>query len=130
MEAVNTLPPRYTMMVIGLPGDRREEDLIASMQATIKGIDSYILHDLKDRRERLPNEVPNLMRQQIPDGVDCEITNNQEEAIEKAFSRLQPGQRLVVIADIVDESIEVLERLRGYEGKDIACGVLSAKPSI
>jgi cyanophycin synthetase len=130
MEAVNALPPRYTMMVIGLPGDRREEDLVASMQATIKGIDSYILHDLKERRERLPNEVPNLMRQQIPDGVDCEITNNQEEAIEKALSRLQVGQRLVVIADIVDESIEVLERLRGYEGKDIACGVLSAKPSI
>jgi cyanophycin synthetase len=128
MAAVNAMPPRHTTMIIGLPGDRRDEDLIHSMQATVEGIDSYILHDLQDRRERQPNEVPQLLRQQIPDGVACEIVSSQEEGIKKALSRLEAGQRLIIVADIVDESIEVLERIQGYEGNDIACGVPNQKP--
>ncbi|MDX1995513.1 MAG: cyanophycin synthetase [bacterium] len=129
MEAVDALGRRPTSMVIGLPGDRRDEDLIASIRPTIPQVDSYLLHDLLDRREREPNEVPALLKAQLPPDANCEIVSSQEEGIYRAWGRLQPGDRLIVIADLVDDTIEVLQRLREGGRDDCACAVSTMQES-
>jgi hypothetical protein len=57
--------------------------------------DRYVLHDLKDRRGRSPDEVPRLL-----DAVD---------GIHEGLRDTARGGRLVIIADVVEE---VLAELR------------------
>ncbi|GAB4517210.1 MAG: cyanophycin synthetase [Anaerolineae bacterium] len=123
MEAVDGMTPRQTMLVVGLPGDRRDEDLIASIQATSSAVNTYILHDLHDLRERLPGEVPQLLAGSLPEHVHYELVRDQQEAIERAWCLLHPGERLMIIADVVDEAIAMLKQVRERERDEGACQV-------
>ncbi|MBK8020008.1 MAG: hypothetical protein IPK19_00960 [Chloroflexi bacterium] len=125
MDAVETLGRRHTLMVIGLPGDRQDEDLLATMRATVTRVDSYILHDLQDPRERAQGEVPRLISQAVPPHIPYRFAGDQREAISAALVALKPGDRLIVIADIVDEAIAALEAEKKHYAEDGAC-LLSA----
>ncbi len=102
---------RRTLMVIGLPGDRRDVDLSATFQATLPFVDEYVLHDLKDRRGRAENEVPQLLMRGLPADTPCQIAPSAREGILLAFRRMEAGDRLVVIADEVDEALDVVRAL-------------------
>jgi cyanophycin synthetase len=122
MDVIKNSPARPTTMIMGLPGDRRDADLLATIQATIPIIDSYLLYDLKDRRGREVHEVPELLRQALPQGTESEIVDDETQGILRAWSKLKSGDRLVIVADKVDESIQTLERLQGDKGEDLSCG--------
>lgn len=131
MQACNALSARHTTLVVGLPGDRRDEDLIATIKTTVPYVDRYILHDLQDQRERQPGEVPLLLRQHLPDEAECHFAANQREAVYKAWAHVQPGDGLIVIADLVDETIAVLRNLTSPLAEDAACTLpLSHAPSL
>lgn len=123
MEAVAALDNRYTTMVIGLPGDRRDEDLIATIQTTAGHIDKYILHDLRDRRGREVNAVPCLLSQHLEKDAAYEFAAYQAEAVAQAWGQIQPGDRLIVIADEVDEALEILRIWIDPVEEDSTCGV-------
>jgi len=110
-EAVQALGQRRTVLVLGLPGDRRDDDLHAAVTATRTFADAYILHDLTDRRGRAAYEVPHLLRRSLPEHIPCTYAPNQQAAILQAWASLQPGDRLVVIADIVEETLQTLHAL-------------------
>ncbi|HYE20709.1 MAG TPA: cyanophycin synthetase [Tepidisphaeraceae bacterium] len=120
-EAVQGLGKRRTVMVIGLPGDRRDRDLVATISATVPVVDQYVLHDLGDRRERAVNEVPELLKARLPANVPVEIVADQRAGISHAWRALRPGDRLVVIADVVDEALDALRALQGPADEDAAC---------
>jgi cyanophycin synthetase len=98
-KSIQALGERQTVTVLALPGDRREADLIATAQATVPFTSRYILHDLLDRRERAENEIPELLRQNLPASIPSEIVSDQVAAIHRAWQLLHPGDRLVVIVD-------------------------------
>lgn len=120
-EGVAALGKRHTLMVIGLPGDRRDSDLMATIDATIPFVDEYILHDLLDRRGREENEVPKLMQSRLPPDRPCTIIANQHEATLEAWRRAKAGDRLVIIADVVDDSLSTLSGLADSVAEDAAC---------
>jgi cyanophycin synthetase len=108
-EAVKALGDKRTVMVIGLPGDRRDEDLIATFEATLPFVDQYVIHDLKnDMRGRMPGEIPVMLQQRIPDGKPSEFADDQQDGIQQAWKLLQPGDRMIVIADEVEEAYKFL----------------------
>jgi len=119
-EALPRTEGRRTIMAIGLPGDRRDEDLLATFQATLPFVDEYVLYDLKDRRGRAELEVPQMMKSCLAPGTPYHFAADQREAILGAFQRTRPGDRMVVIADIVDEALEVLEVLAEAD-EDASC---------
>jgi cyanophycin synthetase len=119
-EALPRTEGRRTIMAIGLPGDRRDEDLLATFQATLPFVDEYVLYDLKDRRGRAELEVPQMMRSCLAPGTPYHFAADQREAILRAFQHTRPGDRMVVIADIVDEALEVLEVLAEAD-EDASC---------
>jgi cyanophycin synthetase len=127
-QAVQAIGSRRTVLVIGLPGDRRDEDLAATIRATLGWADHYVLHDALDRREREPNVVPELLRKEIEaDGrASCEIARDDVEAIRAAWLELKPGDRLVIVADVVDHLLQTLKRYAGYETDEAACLVSEA----
>jgi cyanophycin synthetase len=113
---------RRTVMVIGLPGDRRDEDLLATVQASLPVVDEYVLHDLKNRRGRAELEVPQLMRSCLGPDTPHHFTADQHEGIIRGFQLTRPGDRLVIIADEVDAALRVLEALADVEvGEAGAC---------
>jgi len=120
-EAVQALEPRPTTMVLGLPGDRRDEDLGATCAATIPFVDNYILYDLEDRRGREPLEVPHLMQSVIPKDKPCQFNINQPAAIQNAWAHIKPGERLIIIADVVDEALDSLRVVTAAAIADAAC---------
>jgi cyanophycin synthetase len=119
-EALPRTEGRRTLMAIALPGDRRDEDLLATFQATLPFVDEYVLYDLKDRRGRAVLELPQLMKSCLPPGTPFLFAQDQREAILRAFQRTRPGDRMVVIADIVEEALEVLEALSEVD-EDASC---------
>jgi cyanophycin synthetase len=124
-QAIASLGPRRTVMVLGLPGDRRNEDILATFEETRPFVDEYILHDLIDRRERACNEVPEMMRSRLPADVFSEITVNQRDGIENAWKRVHAGDRLIVVADIVDDALDVIRSLANRSEADACPGPLA-----
>jgi cyanophycin synthetase len=121
-EAVEALEPRKTVMVLTLPGDRRDEDLIATTEATIPFVDSYVLYQDADPRGRDQDEIPKLIRSHLPAKVPCKFAADRRQAILKAWRKVQPGDRLIVIYDEnVDEVVEILHTLAKSVTEDAAC---------
>lgn len=121
MDAAKALGSRNTIFVGGFPGDRRDEDLIATIQPTIPMVSHYFLYDLKDLRNRHVREVPNLLRSYLPSEKVCEIIADEQTAIYKAWQAARPGDRLIIIVDLVDESIEILNKLISSSSDDDGC---------
>jgi len=114
-QAVATMSKRRNIMVIGLPGDRRDRELIGTFSAAIEFADAFVLHDLADRRGRKPDEVPLLLKGRLPANVPVEIAVDQKEAVRLAWKNIKPGDRLIVIADEVDDAIAALELVAGSD---------------
>ncbi|MFO0579119.1 MAG: cyanophycin synthetase [Polyangia bacterium] len=132
-QAVGALGPRRTLMVIGLPGDRRDADLVETFSATLSYVDEYTLHDLEDLRGRGELEVPTLLRKHVPEDRPCELRPLQHAAIECAWQKAHPGDRLIVIVDEVDQAVAALEALSDFgpraEGDSACTAVLSNEVS-
>jgi cyanophycin synthetase len=119
-EAVNALGARRTVMALTLPGDRRDEDLIASAEATVPYVDEYIFYDSQDRRGRPALELARLLQRAIPATVPSTVVSDRETAIREAWALLRPGDRLVLIVDEVAGAQDALHRLAGA-ADDASC---------
>lgn len=115
-DAVGVLGNKRTVMVIGLPGDRRDSDIMNSVRATTCFVDAYVLHDHNDLRERQQDEIPSVMQQVILPGTPIHIAGDQLSGIDMAWRQLRVGDRLVIIADEVEKTIEHMRHL-GHPGK-------------
>ncbi|MCE7982352.1 MAG: cyanophycin synthetase [Caldilinea sp. CFX5] len=120
-EAVMALPPKHTVMSLTLPGDRRDEDIIASTTATIPYIDAYVVYDSADRRGRAVNAVAELICRHIPADLPCEVVIGQRVGILRAWQMVQPGDRLLVICDSVPEALAILNDLAQCLEQDSGC---------
>ncbi len=120
-EAVVGLESRKTVLVIALPGDRRDEDIQASIDATIPFADEYVFYELHNKRGRAEREVLTLMHSRVPEGVPCSFAADQPAALLKGWERVQPGDRLVFIIDEVDEVLPLVQALAESVAADAAC---------
>jgi cyanophycin synthetase len=120
-EAVLALGPRRTVMLLGLPGDRRDEDLRATIQASLRCADEYVLYDQTDRRGRAPGAVPELLQAALPNDKPAVCAHSQEAGIREAWARVRAGDRLIVIADEVDEALALVQELAAATLHDSLC---------
>lgn len=122
--AVNALEPRRTVLMITLPGDRRDEDLFATMDTTLQFADAYVIYDTVERRGREKGVIPQLLGTRVPTGLPWVSAANQREGLALAWQQVQPGDRLVIIADIVEDAIGHLQTLAASVAEeDAACGL-------
>ncbi|HEX2172783.1 MAG TPA: cyanophycin synthetase, partial [Dehalococcoidia bacterium] len=120
-EAVRALGPRRTVIALTLPGDRRDEDLLASLAATRSYVDEYVLFDAEDRRGRGVDELPRWLIDQLAGGAPGEIAPDQRSAIDRAWRRVHPGDRLILILDKVDDARDQLRRLAQAVREEAGC---------
>ncbi len=127
-QAVAALGQRKTVLLFTLPGDRRDEDLRATMEATVPFVDEYVLYDTSNRRGRAPNEIPQLLRRYVRPDVPCTCTVHLRDGLHAAWQRVQPGDRLIVIASVVDDALQELQAHLQSVSADAACSTpLSAE---
>jgi cyanophycin synthetase len=120
-EAVAALGDRRTVVLVGLPGDRRDADLRATVQAFLPQAHEFVFYDQTDRRGRAPMEVPTLLTNAVPDGIPSQCVPSQAAGVEQAWQRVRPGERLVLIADEVDEALDLLYELVEADAQQAEC---------
>lgn len=90
-------------IVLAMPGDRRDEDIVEAALIASKGFDSFICKADDDRRGRGPEEVPrmladNLMQQGVPESA-IQIIPSEQDAVEKGLEDCAEGDLLIVLGD-------------------------------
>jgi cyanophycin synthetase len=115
-ELADALRRGRLVCVLGLPGDRRNEDLFAAARVVGEHFDRVIVRDDFDLRGRQPGEAAAIIREGLlAGGVEpAAIVNRpvEAEAIALAMTEALPGDLIVYIADKPDMAAEYVESLR------------------
>jgi cyanophycin synthetase len=96
------------IVVLTMPGDRRDEDILEVAGVAAGHFDHYICRRDDNLRGRSPREVPELLRQGllaagVPD-EQIEIIESEEQANQKALDMALGGDLLLILADQVTRS--------------------------
>src|SRR5205085_720495 len=115
-DLVRQLRDGRLTLIIGLPGDRRDEDIRESVRAVAKTFDNVIVREDFDRRGRAVGEVPALIKDELlAAGVaneNIEVFHDESDAVEHAVKLARAGDLIVYIADKPEKGAAILERLR------------------
>jgi cyanophycin synthetase len=111
--------------IFGLPGDRRDVDIVAAARVVGGTFDRVIIRQDFDLRGRASGDVPRLIREGLLAGGlrETQITTrfDEAEALALATSEAQPGDLIVFIAD----KPEIAARLVDDARRNLAAGVLT-----
>jgi cyanophycin synthetase len=114
-------PGRFTV-IVGLPGDRREEDFCDVAREIAAGRpDRVLVHDLPGYlRGRAEGEVPELLRVAL---LGCGMAADQvvwaageTAALEQALSTARPGDFVLILAHIEGDGVRAALRAHAARG--------------
>jgi cyanophycin synthetase len=92
--------------VLAAPGDRRDEDIRAIAAAAANHFDHYICKADDDRRGRGPDEVPEMLREQLlKSGVDerrVDVVPGEVDAVRAALEMAERGDLVVIFGDNIE----------------------------
>jgi cyanophycin synthetase len=113
MDFVQNLDATRRIGVVTAPGDRRDEDLrIVGRLAS--ALDYVIVKEDTFRRGREPGKISNLIIEGLREGGlnedQYEIIYDENEAIAKALERMQDNDLVVVLADDVSASLNLIRK--------------------
>jgi cyanophycin synthetase len=90
-------------LVLAMPGDRRDEDIIQAAQIVAKGFDSFICKADDSRRGRGHDEVPMLLKKTLMAAGVAEslihVIPSEKDAVEQALETCQKGDLLIILGD-------------------------------
>ncbi|MBJ2137306.1 cyanophycin synthetase [Paraglaciecola chathamensis] len=108
-------------IVMAMPGDRRDEDIIEAANITAEGFDSFICKADDDRRRRGFDEVPQLLKQTLlAAGIsesDIQVIPSEEEAIESALNQCEKGDLLIILGDDITRCWKQIVHFNAEEGE-------------
>lgn len=115
-ELARSLRRTRLVCVLGLPGDRRDEDIREAARIVGTNFERVILRDDFDLRGRQPGEVAGILREGLlAGGLDeSKISHRHAEidAIGLAVAEAEPGDLIVYIADKPVIAAQYVEDLR------------------
>ncbi len=92
-------------MVIALPGDRRDEDIVECAKIIAPHFDYFICKADDERRGRGHDEVPQMIKATlVSEGVDAsriQVIASEQEAVEQGLLDSQPGDLLIILGDAI-----------------------------
>lgn len=90
-------------IVMAMPGDRRDEDIIEAAKCVATVFDEFICKADDDRRGRGHDEVPMLLKKTLEEqGVDpskISIIPSETEAVEAGLASCDAGDLLIILGD-------------------------------
>jgi cyanophycin synthetase len=116
--------------VLAAPGDRRDEDIRAIAVEAAGHYDYYICKADDDRRGRGPDEVPEMLREQLREsGVKkrrIEVIPGEVEAVSFALAKASEGDLVMIFGDNIERCWSQLAGHQVEEGD--AADAVSEKP--
>ncbi len=101
-------PEGRRILVITLPGDRRNEDIAEAARIVAGHFDYYICRADDNRRGRGKTEVPDLLREGLiakgVDAKDIEVIPDEVTAVDTALNMGEAGDLLMVFGDNISRS--------------------------
>jgi cyanophycin synthetase len=96
------------ILVLGVPGDRRNEDAVAMCEIAAKAFDHVIVRQDDDRRGRADGELPKLIEEALLRAglarSKVEVLAEEPQAVDHALRMAKRGDLLLVLADKVNRS--------------------------
>ncbi|MFT5276476.1 MAG: cyanophycin synthetase [Glaciecola sp.] len=90
-------------LVIAMPGDRRDEDIIEAANIVSSTFDSFVCKADDDRRGRGHDEVPMLLKSTMQsngvDGNNIQVIPSEADAVEAGLASCAPGDLLIILGD-------------------------------
>lgn len=115
-ELADAMRRTRLVCVLGLPGDRRDADILAAAKVVGQHFDRVVIRDDFDLRGRKAGEVAGLIRRGLLDGGleagEIAERRDEAEAIALAVFEARAGDLIVYIADKPDIAAEYVESLR------------------
>jgi cyanophycin synthetase len=111
LETAAALPARRRIGVIAVPGDRRDEDIVAVGRLAAK-LDRVIVKEDWDLRGRDPGETAALLSRGLREAgmpeEGADVIPMEAEAVGRALEELKDGDLLVILADKVSEVLAMV----------------------
>ena len=105
--------------IISGTGDRRDEDIRELGRIATKFFDEIIIRQDKSLRGRTADEIINLLLEGINEAkttdIPVTVIISEKEAILYAYKKAQPGSLITLLADKVEESLELIKKLKEEE---------------
>jgi cyanophycin synthetase len=111
ISSLEHFPQKQRLVVYSTAGDRRDADLIRQGELLGDHFDRVILYEGDYVRGRQPGDITRLLKEGMKNAKRAtEIISgkNAIEATEHALKICQPGELLVLQADVVDETVQCL----------------------
>lgn len=98
-EICGRLRPRTIVTVLGLPGDRRDDDIRASSEVVVSFSHRVIVREDADLRGREPGEVADLICRAVAATPNREVrvVLDEQEAVREAILTAEPGSLILVL---------------------------------
>jgi len=127
LEVIDTLPHSRRSVVYSAAGDRRDADMLDQARLLGSAFDRVYLYEDHYLRGRAEGEILRILRDGLvgaPRTSEIEEFRGNINAIRRALEAAQPGELLLLQADVIDETIdflrEYLAALPGAEGRTSA----------
>jgi len=129
LQTVRKLNPKRVIGVVGMPGDRRNVDIIEAGRIIAQYCDEIIIKEDIDLRGRQAGEVASLMRQAGVEADKVTVCLPEKAAVEDGLSRASKGDIVIVFYEKftpVQELIKtVSEKLNANskedDGRKVVC---------
>ncbi|HMI54951.1 MAG TPA: cyanophycin synthetase, partial [Gemmatimonadaceae bacterium] len=113
MELVQSIDANHRIGVVAVPGDRRDDDLRA-VGRLAASLDYVIVREDQYRRGREEGDAADLIVDGLRDGglreSQYETIYNEKEAIDHAMQRMQDNDLVMILADDVNGSLDLVRR--------------------
>lgn len=111
-------------IVIAMPGDRRDEDIVEAAKIVASTFDTFVCKADDDRRGRGHDEVPTMLQQTLIEaGVDeakIQIIPSEQEATLAGLDSCDPGDLLIILGDNITRCWkQIVHYNEGQQAKNI-----------
>jgi len=109
IAALESFPHQRRLAVYSAAGDRRDVDLIRQGEILGQAFDRVILYEDHCTRGRLPGEIMSLFARGLAAGdrvQEVQTIHGWRSAVEAALWLAQPGDLILVQADLIDETVD------------------------
>jgi cyanophycin synthetase len=115
LDALQHFPQQRRIVVYSAAGDRRDSDIIRQGELLGKEFDSVILYEDQYVRGRAEGEITRLFKQGIEAAghraQTVQAVQGWKNAAAMALEQLQPGDLVLIQADVVDQSVHFIHDL-------------------
>jgi cyanophycin synthetase len=131
VDTVNRMAPKgKRITVLTMPGDRRDQDLVAIVDHMVGHFDHYILRQDEDLRGRADGEIPKLLEAALlAKGVKPEqlsLIMTEPDAVDAALAMARPNDLVLVFAENTTRSWKQII----YFGKDETGSPPAERPAL